>query len=261
MISERFAQVVAVEEDLLRLDEAAMLIAAHGTKGLDVDAQLARLDELAERVREPTLDGLRGLLFRDMGFNGNGIDYYDPRNSYLDAVLDRRTGIPITLSIVALEVGRRVGVPLAGVSMPGHFLLRDKVDPSVFVDPYARGALLDRDGCRARFMLVQGPDAVFDDAFLEPVGKLAIIDRVLANLELVAGHLGDRSMLGWVLALRGLVPGAGPEIDRRLAAVLAADGNIEQAADVLELLAENTADAEVAALAAADAARLRARLN
>lgn len=260
-ISARFARLVAVEEDLLPLDEVALVIAAHQHPDLDVAAQLARLDELGGRVGEPTLDGLRALLFRDLGFTGNGVNYYDPRNSFLDAVLDRRTGIPITLSVLTMEVGRRVGVPLAGVSLPGHFLLRDKVDPDVFIDTFARGALLDRDGCRARFMLVQGPDAVFDDAFLRPVGKRAIIDRMLGNLELVAENLGDRALLGWVLRLRSLIPGAGPDVDRRLAAVLAADGQLEGAAGILERLADATADPEVAAGARGDAARLRARLN
>lgn len=259
--SQRFAEVVATEEDLLPLDEAALLIAAHAKPGLDVHAQLAELDALAGRVGEPTLDGLRALLFRDLGFNGNAVDYYDVRNSLLDEVLARRTGIPITLSVVAMEVGRRVGVPLAGVSMPGHFLLRDKVDPGVFVDPYARGALLDREGCRARFMLVQGPDAVFDDAFLRPVGKRSIVDRMLANLELIADNDGDRAMLSWVLSLRALVPGGDPGVDHRLAAVLAADGQLERAAEVLEVLAGTTSDAGVAETALVEARRLRAKLN
>lgn len=259
--SVRFAQVVGGDEDYLPLDEAALLIAAHATPGLDVAAQLARLDELADQVREPTLDGLRSLLFRDLGFTGNQVDYYDPRNSYLDAVLDRRTGIPITLSVVVMEVGRRVGVPLSGVSMPGHFLLRDKVDPDVFVDPFARGAILDREGCRARFLLVQGPGAAFDHTFLEPVGRRAIVDRMLANLELVADHLGDRRMLGWVLGLRSVLPGVGPDVTQRFAAVLAAGGRLDEAAEVLDQLAGSSPDQVLADAVAAEARRLRARLN
>ena len=98
----RFAQLVVGPEELLPLDEAALLIAAHAHPGLDVDAQLRRLDALAGEVREPTLDGLRRLLFRDLGFSGNDVDYYDPSNSYLNDVLDRRTGIPITLAVLML---------------------------------------------------------------------------------------------------------------------------------------------------------------
>jgi regulator of sirC expression with transglutaminase-like and TPR domain len=214
----RFLEVVHAPEATLPLDEAALLIAAHAHPGLDVAAQLDRIDGLAAQVGEPTLDGVRRLLFRDLGFAGNETDYYDPRNSYLDDVLDRRTGIPITLAVVMLELGRRLGVPLSGVSMPGHFLVRDKVDPDVFVDPFAGGLLLDEAGCRLRFHGVHGPDATFDEAFLRPVGRVAIVGRMLANLELIAARRGDLAMQVWVLGLRSGLPGAGPEEQRRLAA-------------------------------------------
>jgi regulator of sirC expression with transglutaminase-like and TPR domain len=217
----RFAEAVAVREAAVALDEVAFLIAGHAHPELAIDAQLARLDALADQVRDPTLDGVRRLLFRDLGFAGNEEDYYDPRNSFLDDVLDRRLGIPISLAVVMLEVGRRVGVPLSGISMPGHFLLRDKVDPEVFVDPFARGLLLDRRGAQLRFHGVHGADATFDPAFLEPVGKLAIVDRMLANLDAVAVRAGDLGMLAWVLRLRTAIPGAPEELARRLAVVQA----------------------------------------
>jgi regulator of sirC expression with transglutaminase-like and TPR domain len=213
----RFLEVVHGPEAALPLDEAALLIAAHAHTGLDVAAQLGKLDDLAAQVGEPTLDGLRRLLFRDLGFGGNQTDYYDARNSYLDDVLERRTGIPITLAVVMLEVGRRLSVPLSGVSMPGHFLVRDKVDPDVFVDPFARGLLLDETGCRIRFHGVHGPAAIFDESFLQPVGRVAIVARMLANLEGIAARWGDRSMLVWVLRLRAGLPGSGREDRLRLA--------------------------------------------
>jgi regulator of sirC expression with transglutaminase-like and TPR domain len=217
----RFAEIVADRGGAVPLDEAAFLIAAHARPGLDVGAELERLDDLADRVNDPTLDGLRRLLFRDLGFAGNEDDYFDPRNSYLDVVLDRRVGIPISLAVVMLEVGRRIGVPLSGVSMPGHFLVRDKVDPEVFIDPFARGLELNRRGCQLRFHGVHGVEATFDPAYLEPVGKLAIIDRMLANLDGLAVRSGDLGMLSWVLRLRAAVPDADDEIQRRLAAITA----------------------------------------
>jgi len=217
----RFVEAVAEREAAIPLDRVAFLIAAHAHPTLDVDGALTRLDALAELAGEPTLDGLRRLLFRDLGFAGNEDDYYDPRNSYLDDVLDRRVGIPISLAVVMLEVGRRLGVPLAGVSMPGHFLVRDKVDPEVFVDPFARGLVLDRRGCQLRFHGVHGVEATFDPAFLDPVGKLAIVDRMLANLDGVAVRAGDVGMLAWVLRLRVAVPGSDEAVARRLAAVQA----------------------------------------
>lgn len=260
----RFAEVIAGEEATLPLDELGLLISAHARPGLDVEAQLERFDELADQVRDPTLDGLRRLLFRDLGFTGNDVDYYDPRNSYLDDVLVRRTGIPISLAVVTMEVGRRVGVPLWGVSMPGHFLLRDKVDPEVFVDPFARGQVLDRRGCRIRFHGVHGPDATFDDAFLEPVGKRAIVDRQLANLEAIAAATARTEMLTWVLRLRVAVPGSEPATARRLAAALGAAGHVVEAADLLDgvaVRASAAGDEALAAEATSAARAMRAKLN
>jgi regulator of sirC expression with transglutaminase-like and TPR domain len=258
---ERFAALVHGPEAAIPLDEAALLIAA-ATKpeGADVAAALAALDDVAEQVVAPTLDGLRAVLFRDLGYGGNPDDYYDPSNSWLDDVIERRVGIPITLAVVMIEVGRRVGVPLAGVSMPGHFLVRDKVDPDVFVDPFARGRELDRDGCAARFHSVQGPGSVFDDAFLDPVGKRAILVRMLANLETVATMRTERVLLQQVLALRVALPDAGLIEHRKYAASLATAGQFDKAAAVLERWAD-VPDAEGAVAARAQADQLRARLN
>ena len=135
----RFVQLVQGPESDLRVDEAAALIAAHANPAVEEAAIFETLDDLAARCRPPTLDGLLRLLFVDEGFHGNTLDYYDPKNSFLDEVLERRAGIPITLAVVTMEVGRRAGVPLAAIGMPGHFLLRDRVDPNVFVDPFDQG--------------------------------------------------------------------------------------------------------------------------
>jgi regulator of sirC expression with transglutaminase-like and TPR domain len=253
----RFSELVSGPEASLALDEAGLLIAAHAHDGLDVDGQLARFDDLAAQVGEPTLDGLCRLLFRDLSFTGNDVDYYDPRNSYLDDVLDRRTGIPISLAVVMLEVGRRIGVPLAGVSMPGHFLVRDKVDPEVFVDPFSQGAVLDRRGARLRFHGVHGPDALFDDAFLDPVGRRAIVDRQLANLEAIANARGETFTMLWVLQLRAAMPDADDGVRRRLAATLGAAGRPDEAAVLFDQVAADAGDEDAAQAARA----MRARLN
>lgn len=262
-VTARFAALVAAPEPALPLDEAALLIAAHGDPAVDVDASLARIDALAAGVGAPTLDGLRRYLFGELGFTGVDADaYYDPASSYLHRVLDRRVGIPISLSVLVMEVGRRLGVPLAGVSMPGHFLVRDKVDPEVFVDPFARGVQLDRRGVEARFHLVHGPGSVFDPTFLDPADRRSIVRRILANLEGIANARADRDMLGWVLTLRAAVPGASVGDRRRLAALLATTGRLVEAAEVLEALAaDGAATGEEVEAAVAAAHRLRAQLN
>ena len=257
--TRRFRDLVQGPERTIRLDEAALLIAAHAHPDLNVPTEMARLDDLAERCYAPTLDALVSHLFQAEGFHGNTDDYYDPRNSFLNDVLDRRVGIPITLSVLTMEVGRRIGVPVAGVSMPGHFLLRDRVDPSVFVDPFNRGAIIDRDGAERRFHQVQGPGAVFDDAFLAPIGPLAILGRMLANLKGAYAHAGDRVGLAWVLRLRTELPGNRPQERVELASVLAARGEFGRAANELERLADEIpaeADRHLRS-----ARRLRARLN
>lgn len=218
---ERFVAAVHARPEALPLDEAALCIAAHDQPELDIDGYLARLDDLAGEIRTPTLDGLVSHLFASGLFTGNAEDYYDPRNSFLNEVLDRRVGIPITLAVVGMEVGRRIGVPLSGVGMPGHFLMRDKVDTSVFIDPFNRGHELDEAGCRAVHRAMAGPAATWDPAFLDPIPREAIVARVLANLRAVYQGRSDLRSLRWVLRLRCALPGATDEDRRDLARAMA----------------------------------------
>src|SRR3989449_10744606 len=134
-----FAALLALPDDAIDLGHAALLIAREEYPGLDVGRYLLRLDEMAEEIRrrmkgtegaKSQIAHLNRLLFEEMGFRGNREEYYDPRNSFLNDVLDRRIGIPITLSTIYLEVGRRIGCPLAGAAFPGHFLVRyDGTEP------------------------------------------------------------------------------------------------------------------------------------
>ena len=256
----RFADLVQGPEEELSLDEAAFLIAAHAYPDLDIDFEMQLLDGLAERCPEPTVDGWRQYLFVDQGFTGNVSDYYDPDNSFLNKVLERRTGLPITLSVLGIEVGRRLGLRLQGVALPGHFLLRHQSDgPAVYVDPFSGGRLLDREGCIERFHAANGLSTPFVDAYLEPVGPRAILGRMLQNLRAIYAARGDLDGLAWVFALRLSIPGT-PAIERReLARVLGSTGEFVEAAEVLEGLAKTLPELEGPLLAEATA--LRARLN
>jgi regulator of sirC expression with transglutaminase-like and TPR domain len=259
----RFARLVGRDERGVPLDEAALLIAAHGCPGLDVAAELSRLDAIAAGCPGPTLDHLLPYLFADLGFAGDREGYDDPRNSFLNEVVGRRLGIPISLSVLTMEVGRRIGVPVAGVGMPGHFLLRDKVDVEVFVDPFNGGRVTDRAGCERLFRRLHGPTVAWDDAWLEPVGTRAILSRMLANLVAVYRAAGARGALVEVLRLRATIPGFGPEARVALASALAASGRFGEAASELERLADDldATDPAAAARHRQAAVSARSRLN
>jgi regulator of sirC expression with transglutaminase-like and TPR domain len=239
-ITDRFAELVRGPEQRCRLDVGALLIAAHARRDLDIDEQLARLDALAQSVPAPTLDAVTSHLFYDVGFIGDNADYSNPRNSLLDSVLDRRRGIPITLSVVLIEVARRVGVELLGVGLPGHFVVRSAVDPDVFIDPFHQ-TMLDRQGCEKLFSTLHGSTARFDERFLEPVGPRAVIARMVTNLQRSFVGTGDRAGALWAQCLRVLVPGATVRDRRQLAAMLAANGRFDAAATELDAIAEDGA--------------------
>lgn len=238
------------------LDEAALLIAAHANPGLDVDAYRRRLDELAEACDTDDVAALSHQLFVVDGFRGNIRDYNDPRN----AVLDRRMGIPITLSVVLLEVGRRLRISMAGVSMPGHFLVRLRGTPAVLIDAFGGGQMLSETECEAWFRATYGPGAPWDPHFLDAVAPTTILARMLANLRSIHLQRHESVALEWVLRLRALLPGASVEERAERAGVLAALTQFEQAATLLDDLADEVADERAAPLRSR-ARRLRAKLN
>jgi regulator of sirC expression with transglutaminase-like and TPR domain len=267
-VTERFADLMAQPVADIPLDRAALLIAAHARPGLDIGVELRRLDDLASGCPAPDLGAITRYLFTDLGFAGNTTAYHDPRNSYLDQVMARRLGIPITLSVLAIAVGRRLEVPLAGVAMPGHFLLRDEADPRVFVDAFGGGARLDGADCRAMFRTLHGPGVAFADDYLDPVGTDVVLARMLANLRSVFISLGDRSSLVWVLRLRTVLPGSPAEDRADLAAGLASLGRFDAAAVEFDLAADIGRDSSDDGLGGGlsdewrrTALRLRARLN
>lgn len=258
--SARFAALVRRPDDEIPLDEAALVIAAHAYPGLDVDAQVARLDQIAAGCPSPSLEDLRHHLFDVLGFAGNVRRYADPRNSFLNDVLDRRVGIPISLAVVAMEVGRRVGVALRGVGMPGHFLVRHETEAPVLLDPFNGGRALDAGECEQLFHSVHGPGAVFAPSLLAPVSTRAILARMLANLHQVYLLAGDVRSTGWGLRLRVTIPATTPGEMAERAGDLAAIGRFPEAAATLEELAD-VLEEETADRARVRAASLRARLN
>lgn len=198
---ELFSESLSREDDKIDLARACLQIAEDAYPGLDVDGYLGEIERFAKRLRariaieaapEERVVALNEFLYDDLGFSGNAENYYDPRNSYLNEVLDRRTGIPITLSVLYMEIGRRIGLEFEGVSFPGHFLVRLRVRGGMLVlDPFSGGAPQSEDELRERLKRViprgaTGGVPIADlplDQFLEPASKRQILARVLRNLK------------------------------------------------------------------------------
>jgi regulator of sirC expression with transglutaminase-like and TPR domain len=198
---ERLNELVRGPDGDLDLAEAALLIAKTEYPALDVPAYLAQLDELAARLRarvpdaaglEQMVVSLNELLFEELGFSGNTDNYYDPRNSFLNDVLDRKLGIPITLCIIYMEVGRRVGLELEGVSFPGHFLVKFATDEGdVVLDPFAGGVPLTEEELVDRLEETYGQHRITNSSLpqlLAAASKRDILVRMLRNLKVVYVH-------------------------------------------------------------------------
>lgn len=197
-------------------------------------------------------------VFGTLGFHGNTQDYYDPKNSIIQHVLRRRTGIPLTLAIVAIELGRRADIPLNPVGMPGHFLIGDGSAEDRFFDPFAGGRLLGLTDCQAIYeQLVKGQG--FDANMLRPVNTVSIVARMLQNLRVVYLRQGDVAHLAAVLEVRIELPGASTADRLEYSNILGALGRFDQAAAQRDRLVE--LDADQADQHVAAAARHRARRN
>lgn len=173
----------------------AFEIARDAYPGLDDARGHAGLDELARRTearlpaapeRWLVLTAMHSVLFEEYGFHGNESDYYDPRNSYLSDVLTRRTGIPISLSLLYILVAERLGVPVAGVNLPGHFVVRVEIEGEpCFFDPYRAGSMVDRAAMNRLVERALRQRTRLSPAQLEACSPLDIVARMLQNLKLI----------------------------------------------------------------------------
>lgn len=187
-----FAELTGRPDDRVDLARAALAIARWQYPGLAVDAYLERLDALARgvdgarRSTDPVgrLHRLREYLFVEQGFAGNREDYYDPRNSFLNDVLDRRQGIPITLSLVLMEVGKRLGLAVEGIGLPGHFITGARLgDSQILLDPFNAGALLTPEACEKLVGRALGRKVALKPENFAAVTRRQFLARMLANLK------------------------------------------------------------------------------
>ena len=193
-IRTEFEQFLSQPDNQINLAEAALLLARLEYPELDVSSYMKRIHKLADEVRSrlpenpnagDTLNQLNQVLFVENGFEGNSDHYYDPRNSFLNDVLDRKLGIPISLSILYIELGQELGLPLAGVSFPGHFLVKLEIDNGAIVlDPYFGGISLSEDDLEERLQEFYGDELKRHHFYglLATSTNKEIIVRVLRNL-------------------------------------------------------------------------------
>ncbi len=188
-----FSQLIQKPEEDLELDRAALYLAGEEYPEVDVLSHLAQLDafaaQVSQRVTHETAPAnlaraIADYLFGELGFDGNSGRYYSPENSFLNRVLETRTGIPITLSLLFLEVARRLGVRCSGVGLPGHFIV-GLDDTGEYLDPFNAGAPLSMEGCRALVDRMSAGSLEWTDQFLEPYTKRDILFRILNNLKAV----------------------------------------------------------------------------
>lgn len=219
-----FTEVVSRED--FALDQAALLIGAWDYPERNLMDYRSTLDEIAERTAPEVANASSGIgraraisdcLFDRLGFCGNTHDYYDPRNSFLCDVLERRTGIPISLSVLYLEVSRRVGVLAQGVNFPGHFLVRVAIEDAwLFLDPFSGGRTLTPADLEALLKKTTTPDAILEPSVIAAASKRQILSRMLVNLAGIYGRNGDLPRSLDVLERLAVLEPSNPRIARDL---------------------------------------------
>ncbi len=192
---KEFRQAVDRAETDIDLGKAALTIATSDYPDLDINAYLSRIDALATAVAARlgaeadvyrSIAALNFVLFQEQAFRGNREHYFDPRNSFLNEVLDRKTGIPISLSILYIEVAHRIGLSLQGVGFPGHFLVKYPADnEEIVVDPFNRGEILSQQNLETMLYRLYGGKIVYEPHLLEAISKKQILKRMLNNLKII----------------------------------------------------------------------------
>ncbi|MDP9463863.1 MAG: transglutaminase-like domain-containing protein [Actinomycetota bacterium] len=200
----RFAELINAAAADQHLGLLCALVASAIDHSADVDSIIVGLDQLAATC-PASFDGIVDTLFSSGMFAGDSDDYHHPRNSLLHEVLARRTGMPITLSVVAIEVGQRLGVPILGVGLPGHFVIRDK-QSGTFADPFGRGLRYDEAGMISSWQQRMGNDAGPRPSMLAPTGAREIVLRILNNLKQSLVNRNEPVLLARLAPLRAAFP-------------------------------------------------------
>ncbi|MCE9621672.1 MAG: transglutaminase-like domain-containing protein [Actinomycetia bacterium] len=200
--AERFVELVNQPAPAMHLDQMATLIGAAFDPSADIDGVLRRLDQLAAECA-PSFDSIVSTLFASGRLRGNTSDYGDPRNSYLHRVVERGVGIPITLSVCAIEVGRRLGVQIDGVGLPGHFLV---VCDGEYADPFHGGGRYTPDELEPAWRRITGMTTALDRRLVQPTHTRSILLRMLNNLKNTMVAIDEPLQLQVLAKLRSAFP-------------------------------------------------------
>jgi regulator of sirC expression with transglutaminase-like and TPR domain len=270
----RLEEILARPDDEVNLAEAALLVAAEEYQDLDVAGYLVQLDAMGEALRrrldeeprpERAIMALNRFLFQEEGFRGNTEQYYDARNSYLNEVIDRRTGIPITLSTVYIEVARRAGIEVQGVGLPGHFVVRVQMPSrALLVDPFHGGSLLTERDCQERLDRIFDGKVKLEPKMLQPCRRKEMLERILRNLKAIYLRDQDKDRALRVVDLLVRIQPRSAEDLRDRGVLYAAVDCYDLAARDLEAylaLAPSARDAEELAARVAQLRLKAARLN
>jgi len=192
---QNFLREINQLDEQINVAKAALYFAQIEDPEIDPEVYLNSLQKIAEEIEQrlpetryplKTIQIINQYLFEKLGFSGNSRDYYDPRNSFLNQVIERRTGIPISLSVVYLEIAQRLNFPMVGIAMPGHFLIRPIFeDGEIFVDPFNQGEVMFPADCEERLRQVYQQEVKLQPQFFEPVSKRQILARMLTNLKFI----------------------------------------------------------------------------
>ena len=259
-VLQAFAALVQpeIEDDRIDLLRAALTFARIESPQLDIEHYVHRVEELAHRVAAAIHDAddaaecvaaLNRVLFQEEMFHGNAADYYDSRNSFLHDVLDRRLGIPITLSLLYMEVGRRAGFPMFGVGMPGHFLVKhyDVNGRSFLIDAFERGAIVTEEDCRRKVDSIYAGQITLQPHFLLTVTRRQMLTRMLNNLRTIYLSLRDfRRAVQVVDLILAIYPRSPEDVKQRAALRYNLGDNSGALADFEEYvkMAPDASDAE-----------------
>lgn len=212
---QNFEREIARPDERINLAKASLFYAQAEYPNLKVDKYLDTLDAIALQIKPQlpaelyplkVIETINNYLYNELHFSGNNLDYYHPDNSFLNRVIDCKTGIPITLSVIYLEVAKRLDFPMVGIGMPGHFLIRPEFkDVGIFVDAFNQGEILFEQDCQDKLNQLYQQPVKLEPRLLAPVNNKQILARMLGNLKYIYLHRGnfDKALatMGGILSL------------------------------------------------------------